>query len=1137
MAETAGPYTPVEDGESFLNDTASTYGIDGVLFQCQQHFGVNRIAFAIQWKVLDGEWTIDMANDIEANSASITLDYNSESAATTLSGKYVVGPSQGALTTSGACCAYDQYEAIRDAGYTEYDWDIPGGTSSESGPANGNLTTAIADALDGTTADGNNDKTITFAWAPDVEDSPIWRRWNSMEATSYNGPTLEYRYTATAAGLPTDGESISSGTAKVKDGRLVGKWHGVDSAQVGDFTDCFVAAITSGRGDLTPHVQSGQNMFASAWVSPSDRITTGPGRGTRLERRSLKSTNWINGNGAWFSWQSHYYDKNPDTTSWYNLDTYSARFYCRSYNSREVNHDIFRFYNTDSATVLGLYVLGSDIGTENAMIFFWSDGNSGQLSPLAYIFQAFDRIEIQASEYADPKVVIRVYTDDETTPFATASANPASIAASQFSFGHTTGYNLFYDEGSVDYADIEIWDNYDLNGEFAVEPSLTGGTPYTAQEWEWYYYNDDGDIEGLEDLGVIRYASSDGSSITFTHEPTPLPALDWHSNLSGSDEASVIPQTSNDFHYDYVAANASVVYDTDLSPSGITTSIRHTNAASTAALSASVPATDRVYARMYLYFDDLFSTQGGTSSQFHDIFAFLDGAGDAIYSLCLRGDNMLISQDGEGPNGSQDTISSTLFAADKWYRLEVLYDKNTNTADSDVQIWIRIFDDDNDDEVYQVWSDYTTLNKEQVQEVKFGLFPALNGEGGAPRSQASVTMYTAGHAIDTTDWVAGAVNGYEPDIQYGSYSGGALVYKEPYRMHGASSFYIGAGYIETGIRYGIGTGDTALRYLNFYAPDGDRPENGWPCMLFVHGGSWAGGLATDVWNDEMIEHLLLNGYAVISIDYQLAEAESIWNIPLTNTTPPAYSLTDANAGRWPTFILDVKQAIHWVKNNAGASPYYIDLDRVGGYAYSAGTQCLMGAVMTKDISDDGASVVYDWTLAGNGSVASADGNTYYYDDEGQGDPELLKAIYLGAPIINLRKAVDFERDMLPSGFNVYNAAYGPMESTIYNSYAEQAWWYNDANYNNFSNWMSMNASIAPSMGWNFGDIDWFVISDPNEYFPAYSQAKEVRDTWSTNASVIPATSELDIFESAMHHDRVAEEWQFEHFLAFVRRNV
>jgi len=99
-----------------------------------------------------------------------------------------------------------------------------------------------------------------------------------------------------------------------------------------------------------------------------------------------------------------------------------------------------------------------------------------------------------------------------------------------------------------------------------------------------------------------------------------------------------------------------------------------------------------------------------------------------------------------------------------------------------------------------------------------------------------------------------------------------------------------------------------------YVPSGEGP---FPSVLMVHGGGWRFGSKL-----HMVGHarnLAKNDFVVVNINYRLAPKH-----------------------KFPAQIEDCREAVCWMRRNAG--DYKIDADRIAGYGYSAGAHlvCLLG---------------------------------------------------------------------------------------------------------------------------------------------------------------------------------------------------
>lgn len=109
---------------------------------------------------------------------------------------------------------------------------------------------------------------------------------------------------------------------------------------------------------------------------------------------------------------------------------------------------------------------------------------------------------------------------------------------------------------------------------------------------------------------------------------------------------------------------------------------------------------------------------------------------------------------------------------------------------------------------------------------------------------------------------------------------------------------------QRGVEY-LRHGELSLK-ADLYLPQGEGP---FPAVLMIHGGGWVAG---SKWN--LLEHAnyaARRGYVVVSINYRLA--------------PTA---------KFPAQIHDCKEAVRWMRRNAGK--YRIDPRRIAAYGYSSG---------------------------------------------------------------------------------------------------------------------------------------------------------------------------------------------------------
>lgn len=79
--------------------------------------------------------------------------------------------------------------------------------------------------------------------------------------------------------------------------------------------------------------------------------------------------------------------------------------------------------------------------------------------------------------------------------------------------------------------------------------------------------------------------------------------------------------------------------------------------------------------------------------------------------------------------------------------------------------------------------------------------------------------------------------------------------------------------------------DTVELYLDLYLPFGTAPKEGWPVILYIHGGGWSGGSkaqATEERQIPVLRQLLEEGVALVAIDYRKGEQAQNVGDPLTD---------------------------------------------------------------------------------------------------------------------------------------------------------------------------------------------------------------------------------------------------------------
>ena len=114
---------------------------------------------------------------------------------------------------------------------------------------------------------------------------------------------------------------------------------------------------------------------------------------------------------------------------------------------------------------------------------------------------------------------------------------------------------------------------------------------------------------------------------------------------------------------------------------------------------------------------------------------------------------------------------------------------------------------------------------------------------------------------------------------------------------------------------------TGVRLLDIYYPEGTPPPNGWPIVVWCHGGKWNQGNKIDILEvptggssdngaaKAMLDELISRGIAVASVGYRLSAD------PPNGPSP--------NVVQWPDHIDDIQLAMSFLLENS--SSYQIDM--------------------------------------------------------------------------------------------------------------------------------------------------------------------------------------------------------------------
>lgn len=224
------------------------------------------------------------------------------------------------------------------------------------------------------------------------------------------------------------------------------------------------ATLTPGDTGVQP--QSGYGDFSAAYQGRSDLVSYAEISAHSMSTRTVNTVRFRN-TATEAYWQIRpdlYPSQAPSriTTPW------SARLYWRRSANHATRQPIIRFREGNTTK---LY-LASD--QNNRFILPGATGQTAAVTPHTAMY----RMELQVDPDRDPKVVWRVYLEDNTTPVVNRTASPADVAWDNILLGHMGGGMI--GAPLLDFADIEIHDDYDLGGQFTSNPVAPTAASVTA---------------------------------------------------------------------------------------------------------------------------------------------------------------------------------------------------------------------------------------------------------------------------------------------------------------------------------------------------------------------------------------------------------------------------------------------------------------------------------------------------------------------------------------------------------------------------------------------------------------------------------------------------------------------------------
>ncbi len=114
--------------------------------------------------------------------------------------------------------------------------------------------------------------------------------------------------------------------------------------------------------------------------------------------------------------------------------------------------------------------------------------------------------------------------------------------------------------------------------------------------------------------------------------------------------------------------------------------------------------------------------------------------------------------------------------------------------------------------------------------------------------------------------------------------------------------------------------------LDLYLPTAGNAKGRFPAVVIIHGGGWTGGSKSAAREFNIGTTLAQAGYVCASVDY-LKEG----------------------AGRWPTNLMDCKNAVRFLRKNA--TKYNVDPDHIGVIGGSAGGHLALMVAYTPGLAD------------------------------------------------------------------------------------------------------------------------------------------------------------------------------------------
>ncbi|MDX1695530.1 MAG: CocE/NonD family hydrolase [Ketobacteraceae bacterium] len=120
---------------------------------------------------------------------------------------------------------------------------------------------------------------------------------------------------------------------------------------------------------------------------------------------------------------------------------------------------------------------------------------------------------------------------------------------------------------------------------------------------------------------------------------------------------------------------------------------------------------------------------------------------------------------------------------------------------------------------------------------------------------------------------------------------------------------------------------------DLWLPDTEAPAEGYPAVVFMHGGSWRDRDYSDMF--QFLHRAAREGYIGVSIDYRLS----------------ADGDGDTVLGQWPNHIQDAKCAVRWLRALDAVGEINLNTDAIGAVGVSAGGNLALLLGLTDESTD------------------------------------------------------------------------------------------------------------------------------------------------------------------------------------------